>query len=194
MTYTMTHQEIGTMIALTTEPFTPADRAACLAIFDANTPGAFAPDERDAYLEFLEAPTGRYWVVRDPDELVVACGGVDLLAGGRFGVMTWTMVLPAWQHQGLGSLLTRSGLEYVAATARAERVVLKTSNLSAPFYERHGFRTTRVTPDYYAPGVHCHNMALELDTEVRERLLGTTPRDHLRTRTSESGHTEGDAR
>ena len=180
------------MINVRTEPFAPADRAACLAIFDANTPGAFAPDERDEFCEFLDDPGGRYWVIRDPDGLVVACGGADLIAGGRFGVMTWTMVLPAWQHQGLGSLLTRAGLEYVAATPRLERIVLETSDRSAPFYERHGFRTTRVTPDYYAPGVHLHNMALELDSEVRGRLLGTMPRDHPRT--SESDHTDDEAR
>ncbi|MDQ4099780.1 MAG: GNAT family N-acetyltransferase [Chloroflexota bacterium] len=181
------------MINVRTEPFAPADRAACLAIFDANTPGAFIGRERDEFSEFLDDPGGQYWVVRDPDALVVACGGADLLAGGRFGVMTWTMVLPNWQRQGLGSRLTRTALEYVAATPRAERVVLETSNLSAPFYERHGFQTTMVTPDHYAPGVHRHNMALELTDSVRQQLLGAPRHDQSRRHNAEKRNGQGEA-
>ena len=182
------------MSAVTMDPYSPADRDACLAVFDANTPYAFAPHERDEFSAFLDSPGGRYLVLRDPDGSVVACGGADLLASGRFGVITWAMVLPTRQRQGLGSMLTRAGMAYVAAIPHAERIVLETSNVSAPFYERHGFRTTKVTPNHYAPGVHLHNMALELDDDVRRRLRGDPQRDQPRTRDSASGHTEAEAR
>lgn len=39
-------------------------------------------------------------------------------------------------------------------------VALDTSQHTRPFYERLGFRTVRVTPDAYAPGLHRYDMRL----------------------------------
>ena len=41
-------------------------------------------------------------------------------------------------------------------------VALHTSHLTSAFYERLGFRTTRIVPDGYATGLHRHDMTMEL--------------------------------
>jgi hypothetical protein len=43
-------------------PYVMEDKAACLAIFDSNTPLYFAEHERLDFSAFLDAPEGRYFV------------------------------------------------------------------------------------------------------------------------------------
>ncbi len=40
------------------EPYTPNDHAACLRIFDSNTPRFFTREERSAFAAFLDALPG----------------------------------------------------------------------------------------------------------------------------------------
>jgi len=46
-------------------PYTAADRAACLAVFDSNVPASFAPDERAAFAAYLDGAGARYLVLAD---------------------------------------------------------------------------------------------------------------------------------
>ena len=70
----------------TIRPFDPADRAACLALFDSNVPEFFLPGERAEFETWLGQPFGsgeygEYFVLEDEGR-VVACGGVWLSPEG----------------------------------------------------------------------------------------------------------------
>ena len=58
-------------------PYTSADREACLAIFDANSPTFFAPNERADYVSFLGAVPDGYEVCEVVGRVVAAFGLVD---------------------------------------------------------------------------------------------------------------------
>ena len=64
-------------------PYTPEKEAACLALFDANCPEFFAPNERDDFAAFLKDEPDGYTVVESDGALVAAYGlianGIDCL-------------------------------------------------------------------------------------------------------------------
>lgn len=150
---------------LTIRPFAPADRAACLALFDSNVPDYFLPQERAEFGEWLEKPFdsgeyGEYFVMEDAGQ-VVACGGVWQTPEGRAG-LSWGMVARSAHRRGYGSALLRFRLERLRELGVRE-VHLDTSQHSAPFFARHGFLEVRRVPDGYGPGLDRVDMVATLD-------------------------------
>lgn len=147
---------------VTLEPYTTAEGEDCLAMVDANGPRYFGPGDREEFATFLSDPQGQYWILREPGGTVVGCGGASTRGDGRTGVLSWMLIHPDYQGKGLGSRLMEASLDYLREIPGIERVVLETSNESASFYERFGFRTTRVMENHWAPGLHRHDMELDL--------------------------------
>ncbi len=142
-------------------PYAPADRAACLAVFDACTPRFFAPGERPLFETWLDAPPkGVAYRVIERDGRVVAGGG--WMRRGATATLCWAMVEPGLHCQGLGGRLVRARLETLRGTPGVRRVRLGTSFQTRGFYERFGFRVAGVTPDGYGPGLDRVDMTLRL--------------------------------
>lgn len=148
---------------LAVRPYRPDDRGACLAIFDSNTPRFFAPSERADFAGFLDADPSGYFVA-EAGGTVVGCGGVFIRGGADglyWGGLCWGMVERARHRAGVGSLLLRERLVYLARTyPKLEAVLLDTSQHSQTFFVRFGFEAVKVTPDAYAPGLDRYDMRL----------------------------------
>lgn len=142
--------------------YTTADRSACLTVFDSNVPGFFVPPEREEFAAFLDALPGQYLVVEDDAGRVLGCGGYAVRPGTATADLCWGMVRRERHGTGLGRLLLEARLERARADAPLEVVALDTSQHTLGFYERRGFRTERVTPDGYAPGLDRCDMRLFL--------------------------------
>lgn len=140
-------------------PYTLADRPACLALFDANTPRFFDPSERAGYDAFLADPAGPYLVGTLADRPVAAGG---LVLNPPAATLAWGMVHPEHQRHGLGSQLLTARIALARAAPGIETLLLDTSQHSRGFYERHGFAATAETPDGYGPGLARIDMTLSL--------------------------------
>lgn len=147
---------------MTIRDYTTADRSACLAVFDSNVPGFFAPAERDLFAAFLDALPGPYLVIEDDDGVVLGCGGYAVVPETRTADFCWGMVRQDRHGTGLGRLLADARLDGIRADAAVEAVALNTSQHTRGFYERRGFRTELVTPDGFAPGLDRYDMRLVL--------------------------------
>jgi GNAT superfamily N-acetyltransferase len=147
--------------------YDPTHKAACLAIFDANTPAFFAPHERAEFVEFLDNDADPYFVVADAGA-VVACGGYFVIPTTPAAVLTWGMVDWARHRQGIGWFLLLARLQRLCHEPRIKVVKLQTSQHSAGFFERAGFAVQTITEDGYAPGMHQYNMGLVLDESRRQ--------------------------
>lgn len=145
------------MSQVTSRPYTPADLAACLAVFDSNVPEYFDRSERDEFVAFLDALPGPYLVLEVGGE-VVGCGGIALRDGGRVADLCWGMIHGEHQGRGLGRELARRRLELARGDSRVRIVSLRTSQHTEAFYEKLGFRTESVETDGFAPGMHKHEM------------------------------------
>jgi GNAT superfamily N-acetyltransferase len=133
-------------------PFTPLHAAACLALFDANTPDAFHPGERADFVAFLAAPTYPYFVLVH-DDAVVACGGFRQIEGAPAARLHWGMVRPDLQRQGLGRYLLLYRLREIGKLPGVEIVECGTTPLSAPFFEKQGFHPISLQKDGWGPGM-----------------------------------------
>jgi predicted GNAT family N-acyltransferase len=156
-------------------PYTLADRAACLAVFDSNTPHAFAASERADYAQFLQDPGdhGIYRVLLLED-VVVGCGGIwlDEQASPPQAGLSWGMVRHDLHGQGLGYWLLQSRLRLIRQHYLDVQVVrIDTSQHTEPYFRRQGFVTTGRRPDGFAPGLDEIRMVL--------RLLPVTAADHV---------------
>jgi hypothetical protein len=69
-----------------------------------------------------------------------------------------------------------------AALPGVTDVLMNTSNEAAPFFEREGFQTIKVMPNFYREGLHRHDMRLVLDDRARHVIA-----DKLE-ETLEAGH------
>lgn len=161
--------------------YRPEDRAACLALFDSNTPSSFLPEERAQFTEFIDRMPGPYLVAEDAAGHLVACGGLATRDGITVN-LCWGMVDAARQHEGIGRVLLRVRLAQACRMPGISAVGMNTSNETAPFFEREGLRTTLVTENYFRPGLHRHDMVCALDATSRAgidaRLAATLAEGH----------------
>ena len=146
-------------MSTTFRSYQSADQAACLAIFDSNTPPFFDPTERPGFESFLERQPCPYFVLEQIGQ-VVACGGY-CTQENRDIVLAWGMVRRDLHKRGLGSILLRERLAHIRANHPGQRVVIDTSQHSQAFFERQGFRITGGQENYYGPGLHRIDMELK---------------------------------
>jgi N-acetylglutamate synthase-like GNAT family acetyltransferase len=158
---------------LTFRPYRLADRAACLSIFDGNTPDFFAPSERAEYADFLSALKEPYFVLETLGE-VVACGGVYAVEE-RAG-LSWGMVARPYHRCGLGRVLLERRLKHLRTHhPHVRELWVNTSQHTQGFFRRFGFVTQEVREDAFAPGLHEYRMKRDLASPgpITSKEIGT---------------------
>lgn len=142
-------------------PFHTADRAACLAIFAANCPEFFAPNERDDYAAFLDADPQGYEVCRIGGRIVGAFGVRPMNASTA--ALHWILLAPDSKGHGLGSSIMARALDTLRSTARSV-LRISASHRSAAFFARfHAVELSRHS-DGWGPGMHRVEMQITLPT------------------------------
>ena len=137
------------------------DREACIAVFDSNLPDFFQPHERGRFEIFLGAPTCPYFVM-ELEGKIVGCGGYSLSDQEAVARLVWGMVQREWHKQGLGRFLLMFRLREITKSGGVETVSLDTSQHSAPFFERQGFKVMSVDRDGIGPGLDRVAMVMRL--------------------------------
>ena len=145
-------------------PYTAADEATCLALFDTNVPDAFSSDERAEYLAFLRALPGPYFVLEQGGR-AIGCGGYAAAGDGKTADLCWGMIDQALHHRGLGALLLQARIDRIVAARDATAVALKTVEETVPFFRKFGFELTRVVPDGVAEGRDRYDLTLDLNRQ-----------------------------
>jgi predicted GNAT family N-acyltransferase len=137
------------------------DLAACLAVFDSNVPKFYDVSERAGFEEFLAGNPWPYVVLEHAGE-IVGCGGWAPEEGGALISMTWGMVRRSLHGNGLGRFLLMYRVREAAKTPGVERVRLSTSQHTAEFFRKQGFKVTEVEKDGFAPGIDRIEMVMKL--------------------------------
>lgn len=132
---------------------------ACLAIFDANCPENFAPNERNDYTKFLEDSPEGYEVCEVSHSVAAAFGLVA--ASDVAARLVWIMIDPRVQGHGLGRIIMQRIMARSAAIG-ADRIHIAASHKSESFFARFGAVVIDRTEDGWGPGMHRVDMTLEL--------------------------------
>jgi len=109
-------------------------------------------------------------VLCDTDGAVIGCGGMAVRPDGCTAILRWGMVHADWQRRGLGHDLTVARLRLAIAAPSVEQIVLYTTGVTAGFYRTLGFANTEILPDYYAPGLDRHTMAVTVDDAFCQKV------------------------
>ena len=141
--------------------YSPADRAACLAVFDSNTPQFFNPGERPDFEKFLDAVDCSYFVM-EHDGAIAGCGGYAIAQDTSLASLVWGMVRGDLHKLGLGRFLLMFRLREITKAGGIQLVRLGTSQHTAPFFEKQGFKVTGIRKDGYASGMDRVEMVMKL--------------------------------
>lgn len=152
--------------------YIPANEKDCLAIFDSNTPLFFDTQEQETFRGFLNrlAPPYYYFLVRDVDEQIVACGGMKLEPSNHSAMLRWDMVAREFHNQNIGTFLALRRLYVISQNPDIQMANLHTSQHSYQFYEKIGFVLQRIIPDGIVAGMDEYYMELKFTKEKIQEL------------------------
>ena len=140
--------------------YEPGDYAACLALFGANSPEFFAPNEEADYREFLTASPDWYEVcIRTGD--VIGAYGLEQIRPST-GAVRWILLHPTAHGAGIGSRVMNRLIERARASGLTT-VLIAASQKSAPFFARFGAVVLEERANGWGPGLDRIDMILKLD-------------------------------
>lgn len=140
-------------------PYRSSDRETCLAIFDANCPSFFAPNERADYISFLDGTPEGYEVCEVDGGVVAAFG---LIPGdANDNRLVWIMLDPGSQGGGIGSVIMKRIISQCSDSG-SRMIGIAASQKSSPFFAKFGAKATAYTRDGWGPGMDRVDMELVL--------------------------------
>lgn len=141
--------------------YTSAFKAQCLEIFKSNMPKFFAVEEEKLFIDFLDHDIEDNYYVVEKDGAIVACGGVFLDEDSDEAGLSWGMVHSGQHKTGIGKLLTEYRIELLKEVYPDKVYKVDTSQHTAGFYLKRGFKTVEVIPDGFAKGIDKYVMKME---------------------------------
>jgi ribosomal protein S18 acetylase RimI-like enzyme len=145
------------------------DKDGCLAAFISNVPKYFTTQEVLDFGNFLDRvdnqciqdTVGTSWTkyyVMFIDDKVIGCGGFGDKDGTNIISLAWGLVHNEFHGMGYGKLLLEHRLKEIKIIAPNNQLVLDPTQHSFWFFEKYGFQTIKITPDYYAKDLHRYDM------------------------------------
>ncbi|MBC5775486.1 GNAT family N-acetyltransferase [Pontibacter sp. KCTC 32443] len=142
-------------------PYTPTDKPSLIALLKLNIPLYFAEAEEADFIEYLEQHLEDYFVVEE-DNIIVGAGGINYFPDEKLVRISWDIVHPAYQGKGIGSSLMQHRINYIRKQPGVNLIVVRTTQLVYPFYQKMGFKLVKTERDYWAEGFDLYEMHMPL--------------------------------
>ncbi|MEO1517317.1 MAG: GNAT family N-acetyltransferase [Bacteroidota bacterium] len=146
---------------MTIRPYRSTDRAGILEMLRLNTPQYFHPSEEEDLVAYLRDEAENYFVVEE-DGQVLGCGGFNHFRTDALVRIAWDIVHPHHHGKGIGKQLTQFRLEQIKKDPSVRRIVVRTSQLVFPFYEKMGSQLEKVDKDFWAEGFDLYQMEMRV--------------------------------
>lgn len=137
----------------------PTDRAALLALLQLHIPGYFAPSEADDFATYLACEIEDYFVF-EADGQILGAGGINYFLTEKTARLSWDLVHPDYQGQGIGKALTLHRINLIRSYPGIEQIVVRTTQLAHVFYHKLGFTLEKTEKDFWAPGFDLYQMRM----------------------------------
>jgi len=138
-----------------------SDKPTCLAIFESNLGQYFAEDEREEFSVFLDKEAlSNYWMVEDNNQ-IVGCGGVYENFKENCVGLSWGMIYNKEHKKGYGKFLTKFRVERMIEQYPTRIKQLATSQHTFAFYEKMGFKVTKIQKNGFGDNIDRYDMILK---------------------------------
>jgi N-acetylglutamate synthase-like GNAT family acetyltransferase len=142
------------------------DKGSCLAAFKSNVPKYFTEEEMGDFENFLvrienvdvDNNSITHYFVVEYDQNVIGCGGFGDKDGKEIITLAWGLIHNKFHNKGYGKALLVYRLEQIKQLYPELPLVLDTTQYSHSFFEKYGFRTIKITKNYYCIGMHRYDM------------------------------------
>ncbi len=138
-------------------PFENKDFDSVVELLDQNTPTYFSVSERDDLISYLKNELEDYFICRS-DKAVIASGGINYFENENVARISWDLVSPDMQGNGIGRELLKFRLKHIQTYHPNWEVEVRTSQHAFGFYQKSGFEIQNVVRDYWAPGFDLYKM------------------------------------
>ncbi len=138
-------------------PYLIQDKDNLIELIRLNTPRYFAEAEVQDFAEYLEVHLERYFVLESEGK-IVGSGGINYFPDEATARLSWDVIHPDVQGQGFGRELTLFRINEVKRNPAIHTLVVRTSQLVYPFYEKMGFVLEKMVKDYWADGLDLYQM------------------------------------
>lgn len=133
------------------------DKPAIHSLFQLNTPKYFSLDE-EKELDFYLQNEIEFYFVAEWEQEIVGSGGINLKETTNTAYLSWDFVNPEKQGKGIGTALVNHRLQQILKNKNITTIIVRTSQLVFPFYEKCGFHVIKKEPDYWAKGYDLYEM------------------------------------
>lgn len=148
--------------AIIIRPYQTSDQSTLLDLIDLNIPNYFAFSEKEDFENYLEHERELYFVI-SLDDKIVGCGGINFQDKKTIGIISWDIIHPDYQGKSLGTKLLQHRIAVLKSMSTLKRIIVRTSQLTYPFYEKHGFELKEKIVDYWAKGFDLYYMEFAID-------------------------------
>ena len=142
---------------ITIRNYSVKDKNKVVELLRLNIPTYFAPEEEQDFNHYLENEIDLYYVL-EFDEKIVGSGGINFKQDPATGYISWDILHPDFQGQGLGTLMLDYRIEKLKKTKKVSKIIVRTTQLVYKFYEKAGFKLVEEVKDYWAEGFDLHEM------------------------------------
>jgi N-acetylglutamate synthase-like GNAT family acetyltransferase len=142
-------------------PYEKNDKSFLIELLRLNTPKYFGVEEENDFKRYLDSEIESYFVI-EKNHQIVGCGGINLNLEKQFGIISWGMIHPDFHGQKIGSALLEHRIEFLKNNYDLQKIIVRTSQLVFPFYEKHGFELKEIHPDFWSKGLDMYLMEMEL--------------------------------
>jgi N-acetylglutamate synthase-like GNAT family acetyltransferase len=144
--------------------YSTSDRNHCIEAFKSNVPDYFSRDEIQDFEDFLLrveiGTTNTNFYVVEHDQKIIGCGGFGDREGKGIYSLAWGFIHKEFHKKGFGKELLLFRLDQIRKLNPEFQLILDTSQYSTKFFEKYGFKTIKITNDFYTTGMHRYDMVL----------------------------------
>lgn len=147
--------------------YTSKDKGKLIELLRLNTPEFFHPEEEQDFIDYLENHSQNYFVIEDANT-IIGSGGINYFDDGKIARISWDMIHPNVQGNGLGSKLTQYRIDQIKTKPEVEVIIVRTTQLVYKFYQKLGFELIKTEKDFWAKGFDLYQMELK----VKQKTTG----------------------
>ncbi len=141
--------------------YTDSIREDVLNLLRLNSPTYFSATEEKDFIEYLDKEIEDYFIIVD-NERILGAAGINYFPNQKVARLSWDMAHPKFQGKGIGKLLTQHRIAVIKARSDIQTIIVRTSQMAHPFYNKMGFQLEKTEKNFWSPGFDLYQMEMAL--------------------------------